>query len=190
VGGTFGSSYSTFIRIVTLRYMNGGFTVDPGYVDLTPAQGFSYFNARFSPNGRWLALEATDYAGGSEHKAIWLVDLSANPLKWSLLINGAGSINSSPAWSPDGSQLAFASNRSKFLNIYVTTLNSDMTAGPSTQLTSSTKLGKVWATWSPDGNQVAYMGSQLSTLIVGKVVHGNATEYTLTDGGWPDWSPP
>jgi hypothetical protein len=188
MGGTFNGTYSILIRIVTLSYANCVFAANPSHLDLVPAQGYSYSEAKFSPGGRWLALTSIDYLSGSSHYAIWLVDLSFSPPKWKLFIDGPGTVNTTPGWSPDGSKLAFASNRNRNQEIYVTTVKSDMTAGPITQLTSSNNVGKALPKWSSDGNQIAYMASSISVLAVRKVVLGSTTEYSLADGGWPAWS--
>ena len=57
-----------------------------------------------------------------------------------------------PAWSPDGSQIAFASGRDGIsTEIYV--MNADGTG--QTRLTSNS-AGDWWPAWSPDGSQIAF----------------------------------
>src|SRR5262249_51445603 len=147
--------------------------------------GAFYYNARFSPDGRWLTFERRYSSSGTQYAAIWLVDLNAQLPTARVLIDGPGTSDISPAWSPDGTRLAFSSNRDGGQNIYVTTLplsGDVLSAGPATRLTSSRNLAKVWPTWSPDNAQVAYFYSQQSWFKLGKVVLGNATEYAITDG--------
>ena len=55
-----------------------------------------------------------------------------------------------PAWSPDGSRIAFARN----FEIYV--MNADGTG--QTQLTHKGTGGDEWPAWSPDGTRIAFTG--------------------------------
>jgi Tol biopolymer transport system component len=75
-----------------------------------------------------------------------LRDLSSNP---------AGVEDKHPAWSPDGTQIAFSSNRSGQWNVWV--MNAD--GSGMTNLTNST-----WAhtepTWSPDGTRLAFASNR------------------------------
>lgn len=185
VGGHFNGTYRVFIRVVNLTYAAGQFQAGT-FFTLDPGLSYTYSNARFSPDGNWLAVDKTDYLTGSEHVAIWLVNLATG--SQTVLIDGPGSVNRSPAWSPDGTRLAFASNRSGNMDIYVAALNNDLTVGQITRWTTSRNYGKVWPTWSPDGAQISYIASSTSAFKVAKTT-GDLVEYTLADGGWPDWSP-
>jgi dipeptidyl aminopeptidase/acylaminoacyl peptidase len=187
VGGTWNGVYETFIRVVSLSYADQVFQVG-GSTDIDPGVGYNDFNGRFSPDGRWLALDRNDFLGGTAHYALWLIDLTT----WAqrVLIDGPGSLDRSAAWSPDGTRLAFASDRDKGQDIYMAALNPDLSVGQITRLTSSRNNSKGWPTWSPDGAQIAYMySSSPSSLKVGKILLGSSTEYALADGGWPAWSP-
>lgn len=59
-----------------------------------------------------------------------------------------------PAWSPDGSRIAFASKRSGTFDIYV--MNAD---GTGTTRLTSTKEDDSHPTWSPDGLRIAFARS-------------------------------
>lgn len=94
-----------------------------------------------------------------------------------------------PAWSPDGSRIAFASNRDNATNIYV--MNADGTEV--TKVTDVTAKDKAYCqcpSWSPDGESIAYQRragneSQLYTVNMecGRVRH-------IADNAWdPAWSP-
>lgn len=65
-----------------------------------------------------------------------------------------GWIDTQPAWSPDGSKIAFASNRDgrRDLDIYVVTADGSQVQ----RLTNSDKYESEPA-WSPDGGQLAYV---------------------------------
>ncbi|MCE2398968.1 MAG: PD40 domain-containing protein, partial [Gemmatimonadetes bacterium] len=57
----------------------------------------------------------------------------------------------SPAWSPDGTEIAFASLRDHIVNIYVM----DADGGNQTRLTGNRTLVDNPA-WSPDGTRIAF----------------------------------
>jgi len=56
-----------------------------------------------------------------------------------------------PAWSPDGTRIAFSSRRGGSFDIYV--MNAD---GTGTEQLTSTKEDDSHPTWSPDGEQIAF----------------------------------
>ena len=59
--------------------------------------------------------------------------------------------NGAPAFSPDGSKLAFASSQDGLLNIYVMSSN----GGKPTQLTSGAG-NNTEPSWSPDGSSILF----------------------------------
>jgi Tol biopolymer transport system component len=92
-----------------------------------------------------------------------------------------------PAWSPDGSTIAFARN----FEIYVM----DATGSGQTQLTHNTGGGDEFPTWSPDGSKIAFTryGAPLGAIYVANA-DGSGQPQQLTnnlDGNdfEPAWSP-
>jgi Tol biopolymer transport system component len=61
----------------------------------------------------------------------------------------------SPAWSPDGSRLAFISTRDANAEVYV--MNAD--GSGQTRLTNTT-AGEVSPVWTPDGSQIAFVSNR------------------------------
>lgn len=95
-----------------------------------------------------------------------------------------------PAVSPDGSRIAYASNRGGFWDIFVL----DLAANQTTQLTHTPEYDGA-PTWSPDGEWLAfehYNGSNLDIFLL-SVTEPNQTPIPLTDDPAadysPDWSP-
>src|SRR6478735_7502945 len=108
-----------------------------------------------------------------------------------------------PTWSPDGSRIAFASNRDGNFDIY--TMAAD---GSDVQQVSFVSAGESWEyiqsfepTWSPDGTQLAFTGYRaeeswpdIYVASVGQTAE-TYTERAVTDtsdflsAAQPDWSP-
>ena len=83
---------------------------------------------------------------------VWTMSVDANghnPTTMTNLTNGQGS-SRYPSWSPDGTKLAFASDRSGSWQIYVM----DADGSNVVQLTSSGNHTQ--PAWSPDGNRIVF----------------------------------
>lgn len=92
-----------------------------------------------------------------------------------------------PALSPDGTRVAFASNRAGNWDIWIIAV----TGGPPTQVTSGA-ADEIHPSWSPDGSQLVYCSLSAA---------GGQWELWLTDAGvgftkrflgyglFPEWSP-
>jgi dipeptidyl aminopeptidase/acylaminoacyl peptidase len=107
-------------------------------------------DARLSPDGRNVAFTVTrlDEEADDYRATIWLVpaDGSTPPRRFT---GGAGK-DSVPRWSPDGTRLAFLSNRGgDKAQVYVV----DVTGGEARQLTAIAQ-GAGAPVWSPDGTRL------------------------------------
>jgi TolB protein len=183
-GKSIDETYRVSIFIVNLIYDpgTGTFIVDPFTppVVLDPGPGFNYWTPRFSPDGTLL----TWHTGA----AIWLANSDGTDQR--VLIEGPGSVDTHAAWSPDGSKLAFVSDRDGGrYNIYVASLVYDAQGDPTVEsiervTDTKNKARFIWLSWSPDAMQMAFYDQRMRKLIVatGKV-------FTLADGRYPDWSP-
>ncbi len=111
---------------------------------------FTVFNSQeplmsptWSPNGDYLAYTTF------ENRKSQLVLHNLNTNKRSVLASYKGH-NGAAAFSPDGSKVAFASNRDGVLNIYVKNIG-----GKTFQLTRN--MGNnTEPSWSPDGNSIVF----------------------------------
>ena len=64
-------------------------------------------------------------------------------------------LDSDPAWSPDGSKIAFISSRDGAFEIYV--MNAD--GSGQTRLTNGL-ADNAWPSWSPDGPKIAFFSNR------------------------------
>jgi Tol biopolymer transport system component len=93
-----------------------------------------------------------------------------------------------PAWSPDGSRIAFASAREGSFDIYV--MNAD---GKGTKRLTSSNANDQGPSWSPDGSRIAFTRSSDGGHVWLMNADGTG-EHRLTDDdttaeGEPSWSP-
>ena len=103
-----------------------------------------------SPDGRFVAyaVRDTDMVGNAFVTQLWLADVATGRARQ--LTFGAKS-NTSPSWSPDGSKLAFLSERTEKRQVWML----DMRGGEAEKVTANEEGVTAFA-WSPDGQSVAF----------------------------------
>jgi len=107
------------------------------------------------------------------------------------LTNNPSSYEFFPAWSPDGTQIAFGSNRDFNGEIYV------MNAADGSSQTNLTNhsSGDLYPAWSPDGTQIAFMSSRDGNhgiYVMNAADGSNVTNLTIDSSvlnGGLAWSP-
>lgn len=102
--------------------------------------------------------------------------------------------DSSPVWSPDGTKIAFISNRNYLFSLYV--MNAD---GSNSRIVTDKVLEAAEPAWSPDGGRIAFSSGVRATIGMGKpsvdiyVINVDGSGLAkLTDSGMnasPSWSP-
>lgn len=104
-------------------------------------------------------------------------------------ILGNGSQTWNPVWSPDGRSLAFASNRSDRMDIWVLDLESETTS----RLNSQSEYPAYSPSWSPDGTAVVFDQDVEGVYGIYSQYLGSTARTRLTSvqssNSDPDWSP-
>src|SRR5439155_4576852 len=103
-----------------------------------------------SPDGRWVAytIRRTNWDENAYDTQIWLADVRTGQTRQ---LTASKKSSSSPAWSPDGSKLAFASDRTDKRQIYV--INP---LGGEAETVTTSEEGVDSFAWSPDGKSIAF----------------------------------
>jgi dipeptidyl aminopeptidase/acylaminoacyl peptidase len=110
-----------------------------------------------SPDGRWVAytVRETNWDDNAYETEIWLADVSTGSTRQ--LTNGKKS-SQSPSWAPDGSKLAFISDRTDKRQIYLISPQ-----GGEGEALTSLEDGVSSFAWSPDGRTIAYTATEPKT---------------------------
>jgi Tol biopolymer transport system component/imidazolonepropionase-like amidohydrolase len=157
-----------------VSFTRPAFTPKAHRFDLTgaqPVQGIMH--PTLSPDGHQIAFAA-------------LGDL------WLMPVDGAArrlttdpALESAPAWSPDGKSLAYASDRSGAMNIWVR----DVQSGAERQVTRLSVAATLPA-WSPDAARIAFVDADGQLQVV-DVTSGAVRKIhdRLNEPGRPSWSP-
>jgi Tol biopolymer transport system component len=102
-----------------------------------------------SPDGRWIAY----YRVIEGQRDVYVVSMDGvSPVQFTT--DPASDIQ--PGWSPDGSQLAFTSERDGLFHVWVAPVANGRPAGQARQLTRG-PAREMAPEWSPDGAWIAYM---------------------------------
>jgi len=148
-------------------------------------------NPEFSPDGKWLAFQS-DFEGDENHD-IFVVPTKGGPAR---RLTDDPMDDASPRWSPDGTRIAFVSNRSGDReNVFVV----DARGGEARQLTFEEDIVSDIA-WRPDGQAIAFVVGTGNRDWIGQVDLAGRSEslvafpdaeagFTADYGSAEPWSP-
>jgi eukaryotic-like serine/threonine-protein kinase len=110
------------------------------------AAGAPWAGVALSPNGKRVAIHRHDADGGD----VWIFESGqADPAKFTF---DATQDNSSPVWTPDGTQIAFASHRNGKWGMYIKL--ADNSRNEELLIESDAALAPM--SWTPDGQTLVY----------------------------------
>jgi Tol biopolymer transport system component len=149
------------------------------FTTTTPRPALGIVRPVISPDGKQIAFAAVG--------DIYVMPVGGKPVN----VTKDAALDTDPAWSPDGSQLVYSSDKdSEHLQLWIR----DMKSGRSRQVTHMSTQPQ-GAVWSPDGKRIAFFNvdgmwrvAQMSVL---DVASGTVTKVhdTLAQPGSPTWSP-
>ncbi|HEY6213559.1 MAG TPA: hypothetical protein VIW45_14805, partial [Vicinamibacterales bacterium] len=149
------------------------------FTSTTPRQALGIVRPVISPDGKQVAFAALG--------DIYVMPVGGKPLN----VTKDAALDTDPSWSPDGSQLAYSSDKdSEHLQLWVR----DMKSGRARQLTHMTTQPQ-GAAWSPDGKRIVVFDVdgmwRVANVSVVDVANGAVTKIheTLAQPGTPTWSP-
>ena len=149
------------------------------FTSTVPRQVLGVVSPKLSPDGKQIAFAALG--------DIYLMPVGGKPVN----ITKDAALDTEPAWSPDGSQLAYSSDKdSEHLQLWVR----DIKSGRSRRLTDLTTQPQ-GAAWSPDAARIAFFNVdgmwRVAQMSVIDVASGTVTKVhdTLPQPGAPAWSP-
>ena len=126
----------------------------------------------FSPNGKSVVFEALNQ--------LWIMEIGKKPRQ----ITTGNFFKADPAWSPDGTRIAYASDKSGIPQIYIL----DPASGEERQVTSLPEAATSPA-WSHDGSKLAFL-DHTDALQVVDLASGNTRQIFGPQfaPGRPSWS--
>jgi Tol biopolymer transport system component len=144
-----------------------------------PRQALGIVRPVLSPDGKKVAFAAVG--------DIYVMPIGGSPEN----ITHDKYLDTDPAWSPDGNELVYSSDKGgDLLQLWI----HNFTTGQGRQLTKLTTQ-PMGAAWSPDGKQIAFFDVdgmwRAASLSVVDVASGNVTKIhnSLFGPGTPTWSP-
>ena len=110
-------------------------------------------SARLSPDGQLAVCDVTkhDLENDRSSTSLWSIDLASGLTRQLTQDNN----NSSPSWSPDGTLIAFLSDRCEKKQVFLLPID----GGEARQLTDLTQGVDGPPVWSPDGESIAFTAS-------------------------------
>ena len=155
-----------------------------GQIQVLTLQQKRYATPSLSFDGERVAFASAD--GRSRNYDIFVMDIQSREQRQ---VTFSGSLDIHPTWAPDGSQIAFASDKEGVFNLYTVDAN-----GENRTLLTNSSGDDIQPDWSPDGRKIAFASDQASAV---RQVYwlnprtGHQQQLTQINLGidYPRWSP-
>jgi Tol biopolymer transport system component/imidazolonepropionase-like amidohydrolase len=152
------------------------------FTDQTPRDALGIVDPVLSPDGSQAAFTALG--------DLWMADLEAGTPPRN--ITDDVYIDMSPSWSPDGTQIAFVSDREGKADIWLL----DIASGEQRRITDVPKPANS-PVWSPDGTKLAYLADSGNSIFISATVNvldlATGADIIVADTIFgpsvPSWSP-
>jgi len=119
-----------------------------------------------SPDGKWVAYYRVDE---QDNRDIWIVSSAPGGVPARFASHPAKDYH--PAWSPNGMKLAWASDRTGGLHIWVAGVSNGKPVGEPRQITFGSSTDQDQAPdWSPDGTRIAYITARGDGTVEARIV--------------------
>lgn len=116
------------------------------------AMGAAEYEPAWSPDGTKIAYREGDGVNAD----LWIIDIATKTTKRLTGLTGTGSgpagYDAEPAWSPDGTRIAYANGKGPTVKIEVV----DVATGVISTLIDEPGVSDASPSWSPDGTQIAF----------------------------------
>ncbi|MFC2030757.1 TolB family protein [Chloroflexota bacterium] len=141
----------------------------------------------WSPDGSWIAYTKWNEA----HKKADVYKVSIYGSGIVKLTDGPG-LNSSPAWSPDGTKIAFHGYLDN-QNFEIATISSNDGSGLTNLTKQGAGSGNFWPRWSADGAMISFLSTRDGNLELYVMNSGGTGQTRMTftkyDENGHDWEP-
>ena len=122
----------------------------PEFDSAAPRQVKGILAPALSPDGKRIVFEALNQ--------LWLMEIGGKPEA----LTQDNFYKQSPAWSPDGTQLAYSSDKAGTADIHVL----DLATRTERRVTTLADSAELEPAWSPDGKKIAFQKQDGTTYIV------------------------
>ena len=147
----------------------------------------------WSPDGTKIAFVSS--RAGSRRAEIWVMNADGtNPVRLTENVELGSDLNGpfygldlSPAWSPDGTKIAFSSQRNGSANPEIYVMNAN--GSNQTRLTNNTAVDND-PFWVRAGGRVTYSSQRKGQNGIWEINDDGSNDHQITVGGtWGDWAP-
>jgi Tol biopolymer transport system component len=155
-----------------------------------PGCGCGSFDPTWSPDDRQIAFTGTNAVG---NRGIWILTVATGRTR-QLTHDGGDSFETSPAWSPDGSRIAYAIGSSQAEPAGSGEIVTSSVSGTGPTRIVARRPGATDPAWSPEGDRIAFVADSAGgTSVFVTETTGDASAGPLllddADESAPAWSP-